>query len=261
MTRPAQSIRPSRLTCLSAYSVGLLGNTLLPARVGEAARVVVARRHLAPSPQRATLVAGSVLAQRCLDVAVFAALVAFVLGSGQAPAWVVGGTLAVAGAGLAALVAVVTVSRRASAWDASRLLRPLRWLVAAIRDGFAVLSEPRIVGRAGALQAAGWIAQLLVVDLTLRAFATPVPLVASALVLVLLNGILAFPLWPGGVGAYQAVVALALVPYGVVSTTGLGLGLGIQAVESLVGVGFGLMFAAHEGLSLATLRRRGAGAR
>lgn len=260
MTRPGREIRPSRLTCLSAYSVGLLGNTLLPARVGEPARVVVASRHLAPSPQRATLVAGSVLAQRCLDVAFFVALVALVLGSGQAPGWVVAGTLAVAGGGLAAVAAGIAVSRRASVYDASRLLRPVRWLVAAIGDGFAVLSEPRLVARAGALQAAGWIAQLLVVDLTLRAFATPVPLVASALVLVLLNGILAFPLWPGGVGAYQALVALALVPFGVASTSGLGLGLGLQAVESLVGVGFGLAFVAHEGLSLATLRRRGAGA-
>lgn len=157
---------------------------------------------------------------------------------------------------VAVVAAAFVVSRRAGASNGPRLLRPLRWLTAATREGFAVLSEPRVVARAGALQITGWVAQLLVIDLTLRAFSSPVPLVASALVLVLLNGVLAFPLWPGGVGAYRAVVALALVPYGIASATGIGLGVGIQAVETVVGVGFGLGFAAHEGLSLAALGRR-----
>jgi uncharacterized membrane protein YbhN (UPF0104 family) len=131
----------------------------------------------------------------------------------------------------------------------------LLWLTALARDGLAAPHEPRVALRAGALQLAGWVAQLLVIDLTLRAFSAPAPLVASALVLVVVNGVLAFPLWPGGVGAYQAAVALALVPYGIASATGLSLGLGIQAVESIAGIGFGLVSAAREGLSLAVLRR------
>ncbi len=255
MARAMPGAGPGRLTTLSAYSVGLLGNTLLPARAGEAARVLVATRRLAPGPGRSSAVAGSVLAQRCLDVAIFALLVAAVLASGHAPGWVLTGTLVIAGAGLGAVATAVAVSRRSGSFGRQGVVGPLRWLVAALRDGLTVLGDRRLLVRVGSLQTAGWIAQLLVVDLTLRAFSAPVPLLGSALVLVLLNGILAFPLWPGGVGAYQAVVALALVSYAIPYTTGLSLGLGLQAVESLVGIGFGLAFLAHEGLSLAALRR------
>ena len=258
MAGSVQGAGPGRLASLSGYSVGLLGNTLLPARAGEAARIVVATRHLPPAPGRSSAVAGSVLAQRFLDVVIFAVLVVVVLASGHAPAWVLTGTLAVAGAGLGVVAVAAVVGRRAASSGRRGRGGPLRWLLAATREGLAVLRDRRLVARAACLQACGWIAQLMVVDLTLRAFSAPVPLVGSALVLVLLNGILAFPLWPGGIGAYQAVVALALVPYGVDYATGLSLGLGLQAVESLVGIGFGLAFLAHEGLSLATLRR-GAG--
>jgi uncharacterized membrane protein YbhN (UPF0104 family) len=249
---PASARPPGHVDCLSAYSVGLLGNTLLPARAGDAARVVVATRRLPPGPGQWAVVAGSVLAQRCLDVVAFALLVGIVLTAGQVPTWLTAGTLGLAAAGLIGIAAAAVVSRRV------RLRAPsgsLLWLTALARDGLAALHEPRVALRAGALQLAGWVAQLLVIDLTLRAFSAPVPLVASALVLVVVNGVLAFPLWPGGVGAYQAAVALALVPYGIASATGLSLGLGIQAVESIVGIGFGLVYAAREGLSLAVLRR------
>ena len=67
MAGSVQGAGPGRLASLSGYSVGLLGNTLLPARAGEAARIVVATRHLPPAPGRSSAVAGSVLAQRFLD--------------------------------------------------------------------------------------------------------------------------------------------------------------------------------------------------
>lgn len=244
--------RPTRVATLSAYSVGLLGNTLLPARAGDLARAVVIRRRVQGEGWGA--VAGSILAQRCLDVMAFVVLVAVVVATGQVPGWLLTGTVAVAVAGLTLVAAVAVLSRRLRD---GVLGGRVRWLGVLIADGLHAFRSPRLAVHAGALQAAGWVAQLMVIDLTLRAFSQPVPLVASALVLMLLNGVLAFPLWPGGVGAYQAVVALALAPYGIASATGFSLGLGVQAVESLVGIAFGLCFAAHEGLSLAALRRSG----
>jgi hypothetical protein len=64
-----------------------------------------------------------------------------------------------------------------------------------------------------------------------------------------------FPLWPGNIGLLQAAVALPLVSYGVAYTTGFAYGLGLQILEMSVGVGVGLVFLAHEGISFATLKR------
>ena len=62
------------------------------------------------------------------------------------------------------------------------------------------------------------------------------------------------PLWPGNVGAVQVAVALPLVSYGVPYSDGFAFGFGLQAIEASVGIGIGLIFLAHEGISLATLR-------
>ena len=63
-----------------------------------------------------------------------------------------------------------------------------------------------------------------------------------------------FPLWPGNVGLVQAAIAFPLVSYGVGYTRGFAYGIGLQAIEASVGVGFGLLFLAREGLSFAMLK-------
>ena len=105
------------------------------------------------------------------------------------------------------------------------------------------------------LQCAGWTCQLLAVWAAMKAFDIGVPLPAAGLVLVLMNVAMLFPLWPGNVGLVQAAVALPLVSYGVDYPTGFAFGIGLQAIEMSVGVGIGLLFLAHEGLSFAMLRR------
>jgi hypothetical protein len=96
---------------------------------------------------------------------------------------------------------------------------------------------------------------LLAVWVAMRAFGIDAPLAAAAVVLLLMNVATIFPLWPGNVGLLQAAVALPLVSYGVAYGTGFAYGLGLQVIEMSVGVGVGLLFLAHEGLSLATLRQ------
>ncbi len=77
---------------------------------------------------------------------------------------------------------------------------------------------------------------------------------AAGLVLVLMNVATIIPLWPGNVGLLQAAIALPLVEYGIPYANGFAFGLGLQAIEASVGVGFGLAFLGREGLSFATLR-------
>ncbi len=96
--------------------------------------------------------------------------------------------------------------------------------------------------------------QLAAVYTAMRAFGIHAPLPAAALVLLLLNVAILFPLWPGNVGLYQAAVAAPLLSYGVATSRGVAFGVGLQAIEASVGIGIGMIFLAREGLSYATLK-------
>jgi uncharacterized membrane protein YbhN (UPF0104 family) len=105
------------------------------------------------------------------------------------------------------------------------------------------------------LQFVGWGCQLLAVWTALRAFDIHAPLPAAAVVLLLMNVATVFPLWPGNVGLVQVAIATPLAAsYGVAYAHGVAFGFGLQAIEASVGIGVGLLFLAHEGLSLAMLR-------
>ena len=73
--------------------------------------------------------------------------------------------------------------------------------------------------------------------------------------LLVVNVALAFPLWPGSIGLFQAATALALLPYGVAYQKGFVYGIGLQAIEASVGIGLGLLFLAREGISFAMLKQ------
>jgi len=88
----------------------------------------------------------------------------------------------------------------------------------------------------------------------MRAFHIYAPLPAAGLVLVLMNVATIFPLWPGNVGLVQIAIATPLTQYGVPYARGVAYGFGLQIIEASVGIGFGLLFLAREGLSLAMLR-------
>ena len=56
-------------------------------------------------------------------------------------------------------------------------------------------------------------------------------------------------------GLINDTIAVGLLSYGVAYTHGLIFGIGLQAIEASVGIGFGLLFLAREGFSFAMLRR------
>jgi hypothetical protein len=84
----------------------------------------------------------------------------------------------------------------------------------------------------------------------MRAFHIRLPLIAAALVLVLMNVANLVPLWPGNVGLLQAAIALPLIGYGIAYTHGFAFGIGLQAIEASVGIALGTAFFLHEGFSL-----------
>lgn len=245
--------RPRYPLVFSAFSVGLMANAVLPGRIGELARVAVLTRRL---PRRrglwATLV-GTVFAHRVFDLVPVILLIVYVLVVARIPHWAVTSLAAVVGVGIALLAVAVLGARR---YDRPMLesLGAVRSVLTMAQHGLGVMRSAAGTAEAVAFQIAGWTCQLFAVWTALRAFHIYAPLDAAGLVLLLMNVATIFPLWPGNFGLLQAAVALPLTGYGVSYAKAFAFGIGLQAIEASVGVGFGLLFLAREGLSFATLR-------
>jgi glycosyltransferase 2 family protein len=250
---PASQVPPFPRV-FSAFSVGLLGNAVLPGRIGELARVAVLTSDLPRGKGGTGRLLGSVFAHRLFDLFPALILTGFVLATAKIPRWAITSLEIAIVAGIVLFLGTVLVAgleRRPLPEGA----RALRKLLAMARLGLNVMREPAAAVAAALLQTAGWAAQLFAVWATMFAFGLDLPLSAAALVLLLVNVATIFPLWPGNVGLLQAVVALPLRSYGVAYSTGIAFGLGLQVLEMSVGVGLGLLFLMREGLSLATLRQ------
>jgi uncharacterized membrane protein YbhN (UPF0104 family) len=245
--------RPGFLLVFSAFCVGLLGNVVIPGRVGELARVVVLARRL-PNRQRATaILIGSVIAHRMFDLFPVTALVVAVLLTAGLPHWAVTSLVVVLGISLA-VFAFAWLGARRHHGGVRDEFDTIRGLFAQARYGLAVMRAPLPAAVAAMYQSLGWLCQLFAVWAAMRAFNNHQPLAVAGVVLVLMNVATIFPLWPGNVGLLQAAIALPLGQYGVNYARGFAFGIGLQAIEASVGVGIGLIFLAREGLSFETLR-------
>ncbi len=245
--------RPRALLVFSAFSVGLFANAVLPGRIGELARVAVLTRKL---PGRrgawATLV-GTVFAHRVFDIVPVLLLVLYVILTANIPTSAQASLLAVIGLGVG-LFAFAFVSGRRHTRTPLDGLGPVRRLLAMGRAGLGVMRSPLRTAIAIFFQICGWTCQLFAVYTAMRAFDIHSPLPAAGVVLLLMNVVTVFPFWPGNVGLVQVAIASALVGYGVAYGVGVAYGFGLQAIEASVGIGVGLLFLAHEGLSFAMLR-------
>jgi uncharacterized membrane protein YbhN (UPF0104 family) len=246
--------RPSYPLVFSAFSVGLLANAVLPGRIGELARVAVLTRRMPPRRGLWATLVGTVFAHRVFDLVPVLLLIIYVLAFAQIPSWAVSSLLGVVGVGITLLAVSIFGARR---YERPMLdsLGSVRGLITMARQGLGVMRSATGAAEAVAFQIAGWTCQLFAVWAAMRAFHIYAPMDAAALVLLLMNVATIFPLWPGNVGLLQAAVALPLTRYGVSYARAFAFGIGLQAIEASVGIGFGLLFLAREGLSFATLRR------
>jgi uncharacterized membrane protein YbhN (UPF0104 family) len=238
---------------LSAFSVGLLGNIVLPARAGEAARVAVLARRLGGRPGIWATLVGTVFAYRLLDVVPSLALILYVLVSAPMPPWGLRSLVLIVALGVGLLAAGFAIARRYE--------RPLSEAGggfrrrAMVREGLGILRAPLPAATATLYESLAWLGQLFAVYVTLRAFGLELTVSVAALLLVLVNLAIIFPLWPGNVGLLQATVVLPLAAHAVDYGHAIAFGVGMQAIEVSVGVSLGLLFLAREGLSVAILRR------
>lgn len=239
----------------ASHWIGHGVGAVLPGHMGEAARLLAIRRHVAETPGRATRIAGSMAAQHILDGLAILILVVAVSIAIPVP-----GLLAdLRWAGLGILVVMplaVLVGRR---WDLARRLarrlppRPRR-LVHGLVSGAGVLARREAIPAFGcaAIAIGGRFGALLAL---LHAFGVGVPLSAALVVFALLAVAAVVPAAPGGLGARQAAIVVPLATiYGVASEQALALSLGFQAILAGVAVAGGLVALAHQTLGRARLR-------
>ena len=200
--------------------VGALVNSVAPAKLGDAMKIALCARAI-DEPERLWTTGGVYAALAAARALALAALVVAASATGALPLWPV---FALCGA-VGALAAVAAFSSR---WR----LHPR---IACLLDGFAALERsPR------ALSAVlGWTfamagARLAATAAVTLALGLPHPLLAALVVMPVLDLAGILPITPGGFGISTGAVAMALASRGISGSQALGVGIAMQAVETLV---------------------------
>jgi uncharacterized protein (TIRG00374 family) len=210
--------RPPLRAVTYALLVGYFFNNILPARAGEAARVIALHKRT-QTPRAETI--GTVVVERAFDVL---ALLAILLASYPwlpEISWLRRAAIlaAVVVAAVGALIfVVVRYDERAIHW----LLSPLRRVrrpgfaarvehaaVSATR-GLAALRDPGIALRGMLLTIASWVVLAVSYWILMSAFALELPLAAGILVVVAINFSLVLPSSPAALGVFEAATIVAL---------------------------------------------------
>ena len=197
----ATGVRTHRADCYALTAVGYMGNNVLPARAGEALKVVLLSARCDASKR--TLL-GSVVAERILDLLALATIfVVVVYGALSSSVLPTDRPLLVAGIGVVLLAlggVALWVLRRHHVFERARdWLRPLADAPRALlgREGALLLAGTFVLW---AFEAAVYLAVARSVDLDFS--------VSGALYLVALtNFVAALPAAPGSIGTFDAAVA------------------------------------------------------
>jgi uncharacterized protein (TIRG00374 family) len=224
----AQDRRPRRGPMLAATMIGYLFNNIMPARAGEAARVVaLAQSTSTPAAE----IVGTVVVERAYDV--LSVLLIFFCASPWLPheTWF---TAAAILAGAAAVGLATVIWMLAVHGD-----RPLRWIVrplgrlpglsververeaATLAEGLSGLRERRVAFEALVWSLAAWMTAALWAWLVLLAFEPSRGFGAGVLVTVVIGLSMIIPSPPAAVGVFEAAGVLALKAYGVSASAAL----------------------------------------
>ncbi len=227
--------RPPLTAITHAMLIGLLFNAILPARAGEAARVVALWREARVSRVESLATA---LAERVYDV--FALLVLLFVAAPFLPrvSWL--GKAAVLAAVLAVgIAAAIIVLLR---WQTRPLVFVLRRVmpVALAQDraedlvrGLVSFRHLRTAAGAFALTVASWLLLAGAAWLLLLGFDFGIGFGAALLATIATTLVLVIPAAPGGVGQYEAAVIVAFSAFGIDRSRALSFGLVLHAVNLL----------------------------
>ena len=240
-------------------TIGLGVNNVLPARLGELVRGVLAARRLEMSAFAAF---ASIVVERALDVAALLAI--FIVASGLEAGFVpphvrLTAELALAGAIAALGVLAFAESAVAQGGFVERALR--RWpkahsLLVQLSLGAAVLREPSAALQAAALSLALWSLDAGMYWSGARAMGLGAVMNYPRAVLTLswAGASAALPAAPGGIGTFEAIVKSIVVQFGATPDQALAFALVCHLLNYLLVTVASLILLYRIGLSLAELR-------
>jgi uncharacterized protein (TIRG00374 family) len=214
----AAAERPPLRSIAYALLIGYFFNNILPARAGEAARVIALHRRAATPKAEAV---GTVVVERLFDV--LALLIVLFASYPWLPeiSWLRAAAIfgaVVVSVLLALVVVIVRYDERAVHWLLSPLRRVKRAGVAERLEAAAVnatrglvaLRSPRIALRGMALTIASWTTLGVSYWILTMGFHLDLPLVAGLLVTVAINLSLVLPSSPAALGVFEAATVIAL---------------------------------------------------
>jgi glycosyltransferase 2 family protein len=247
--------RPSTRAVTSALLVGYLFNSILPARAGEAIRVVVLRQR-AGTPKFVAL--GTVIAERAIDV--LALLVLLFVAAPFVPStdWLP--RVVALGAVLFVVTTAVFIAFALYGERPARLLlRPLGLLPRMSRDrielaasnlmrGLSVFRSPSVALPAFALTAASWLLIAFASWICMRGFDLRLGFSAAVLVVVAINLAMILPSGPAGIGVFEAATLTALHPFHVERAQALSYALVLHGLNVVPFIVAGYLVLQHHAL-------------
>lgn len=230
--------RPPHDATLRALLVGYFFNNILPARAGEAARILFLHRETGTSRAESL---GTAVVERIYDLVWLFLLLFAATPFVPDVSWLRRAAL------LALVLAILIVAVTAAlvvfgARPVRFILRPLTRLRGVSADrvdeiaermvlGLAALHRPRLAVPAFAVTALSWLVVAVSFWLVLAAFDLGLGLGAGLLVLVTTNLAMVLPSLPAAVGVFEAATIVALRAYGVDTSTALGCAVMLHAVN------------------------------
>jgi uncharacterized protein (TIRG00374 family) len=225
--------RPPLAAITHAMLIGLLFNSILPARAGEAARVVALWREAGVSRVESLATA---VAERVYDVLALLVLLFVAVPFLPEVSWL--GKAAVVAAVLFAGIALTVVvllryRERPIVWALRRVVSEER-----ARDqgeslvrGLSSFRHPATAVRAFVLTVASWLIFALSSYLLLLGFDFGVGFGAGLLTTIATALVLVIPAAPGGVGQFETAAIVALSAFGVQRSQALSYGIVLHAVN------------------------------
>jgi uncharacterized protein (TIRG00374 family) len=244
----ARGRRPPVGVVWDAMMVGYLYNNIMPARAGEAARVVVLTQRSSAPPAE---IVGTVVLERLYDVT--AILVIFFAAKAWLPhvSWF--GAAAVAALVLAILIiAAATVLVIYGDRPLRLLLRPLRRLslfsgerfertIGELAYGLSGLRHPRLALEASLWTITAWLSTALCAYFVSIAFHLHLPLTCGVLVAVAIGLSMILPSPPAAVGVFEAAALIALATYGIPHSSALSYAVVLHLVNFVPYIVAGLL--------------------
>jgi uncharacterized protein (TIRG00374 family) len=248
----------------SYITIGYLANIIFPLRLGELARAVLLGKKHGIS---ASLVFGSVVLERTLDLLTVLILAVGISLLMDIPGVIRGGMMILAGAGLVVLIALLFLSlsgNRVRRWVSGlsgfaprTVAERVAIVVERFAEGLSALRHGRELGLVLGLSALAWVIAGTATVSYITAFHLPAPWYAGFFVLTVTNLGSAIPSSPGFIGVYHYLAVLALSVWVPDKSEALGFAIGTHGISMLTNILLGCTCLAREGIALRSIAATG----